>query len=181
MFYTVYYVLFVQHYEDKYAELLLRPILTSLADPNTTVRKAALDALYNCIKVMQVRMLILLSTLFYFFLIGQFGIRAHFTELITALSNHAMELDQDILMAVEMCDRVLKDLVTTDVSIEPEKFVVAIRERLTVDNAFARQFHLGWIVCALDMKYTLMARFLPDLLDGILVCLCDKNTEIQMQ
>ncbi len=151
----------LQSTADDFAKPLLRPVLTCVNDPNIVMRKAALDALFNVLKCLQL------------------GIRDNFTDIFTVLSNSSMDLDQEVKLAVEMCDRALKDVVSMDWTFDTDKFVVVARERLIPDDPFARMFHLGWISFLEDFKNFSLVRYLPDLLDGVLVCLGDSNRDIQ--
>ncbi len=103
----------------------------------------------------------------------------NFTEIFTVLSNQAMELDQEIKMAVEMCDRVLKDVISIDWTFDTDKFVIVAQERLMLDDPFGRMFHLAWISFLEEMKNTSLVWYLNHLLDGVLVCLGDDNRDIQ--
>ncbi len=172
---------------DRYSEQLLQPILTSINDPNNAIKKAALDALYNCIKVMKVtpcfspteeRYTQILSCP-----LNQAGVQLHFTELFTVLSGASMELDQDLKLSVEMCDRVLKDALVMCGSgpggVDADAFVAAARERLPADDPFARMFHLGWVSTMQELRHTSLVGRLDHVLDGVLVCLGDSNRDIQ--
>ncbi|XP_030562683.1 protein VAC14 homolog [Drosophila novamexicana] len=147
---------------DKYVNELVTPIMSCLSDPDLRVRYFACESLYNVVKV------------------ARAAIIPYFPELFAALSRLVTDSDQMVKDGSELLDRLLKDIVTESYeTFNLEAFIPLLRERIYVNNAFARQYVISWISILNAVPDINMVKYLTDILDGLFVMLEDNTPEIQ--
>ncbi|XP_064551155.1 protein VAC14 homolog [Drosophila montana] len=147
---------------DKYVNELVTPIMNCLSDPDLRVRYFACESLYNVVKV------------------ARAAIIPFFPELFAALSRLVTDSDQMVKDGSELLDRLLKDIVTESYeTFNLEAFIPLLRERMYVNNAFARQYVISWISILNAVPDINMVKYLTDILDGLFVMLEDNTPETQ--
>ncbi|TDG42934.1 hypothetical protein AWZ03_010639 [Drosophila navojoa] len=147
---------------DKYVSELVTPIMNCLSDPDLRVRYFACESLYNVVKV------------------ARAAIIPYFPELFAALSRLVTDSDQMVKDGSELLDRLLKDIVTESYeTFNLEAFIPLLRERMYVNNPFARQYVISWISILNAVPDINMVNYLTEILDGLFVMLEDNTPEIQ--
>ncbi|XP_032589781.1 protein VAC14 homolog isoform X2 [Drosophila mojavensis] len=147
---------------DKYVNELVTPIMNCLSDPDLRVRYFACESLYNVVKV------------------ARAAIIPYFPELFAALSRLVTDSDQMVKDGSELLDRLLKDIVTESYeTFNLEAFIPLLRERMYVNNPFARQYVISWISILNAVPDINMVNYLTEILDGLFVMLEDNTPEIQ--
>jgi vacuole morphology and inheritance protein 14 len=80
-----------------------------------------------------------------------------------------------------MLDRLMKDIVTEHDEFDVSKFIPLISERIASNNAYVRQFLLGWIIVLDSIPDISIIEYLPQFLHGIFRMLSDTNKEMVQQ
>lgn len=161
---------------------MVTPILNCLSDPDVRVRYFACESLYNVVKV------------------ARAAIIPFFPDLFSALSRLVTDSDQMVKDGSELLDRLLKviyiklywksvlinefglfqDIVTESSQIfNLEAFIPLLKERIYVNNSFARQYVISWISILNAVPEINMLIYLTDILDGLFTMLEDNTLEIQ--
>ncbi|XP_014085882.1 protein VAC14 homolog isoform X1 [Bactrocera oleae] len=147
---------------ERYVGELVTPILNCLSDPDVRVRYFACESLYNVVKV------------------ARAAIIPFFPDLFSALSRLVTDSDQMVKDGSELLDRLLKDIVTESSQIfNLEAFIPLLKERIYVNNSFARQYVISWISILNAVPEINMLIYLTDILDGLFTMLEDNTLEIQ--
>jgi vacuole morphology and inheritance protein 14 len=89
--------------------------------------------------------------------------------------------DNAVKNANILLDRLMKDIVTEDEHFDVEHFIPLIRERVTSNNPYVRQFLVGWIMILDSVPDINMIEYLPQFLHGLFAMLSDPNKEIIQQ
>ncbi|XP_072942818.1 protein VAC14 homolog isoform X2 [Epargyreus clarus] len=140
---------------------LTHPIVACLGEGEARVRYAAVEALFNVLKIARGSALV------------------HFPLIFDALARLAADPESQVKQGAELLDRLVKDIVTESPTFDVAAFVPLVRERLYTRAAAARQFAVAWL-SALDAAPALPLRaHLPDLLDGLFTILDDPHPEIR--
>ena len=93
----------------------------------------------------------------------------------------AADTDNAVKNANALLDRVMKDIVTEDDDFDVAKFIPLISERISTNNAYIRQFLIGWIMVLDSVPDISILYYLPQFLHGLFTMLNDANKEIIQQ
>ncbi|XP_044735191.1 protein VAC14 homolog isoform X2 [Chrysoperla carnea] len=144
-----------------YTHQLIKPIISCFADPDTRLRFAACESLYNVVKAVRDAIL------------------PYFSEVFNALSKLATDPDQSVKSASEVLDRLLKDIVTESPAFDLVGFMPLLRERIYTKNPCARQFIISWISVLDAVPDIDLIIFLPEILDGLFRLLEDSPGDVK--
>ncbi|RZF41457.1 hypothetical protein LSTR_LSTR000171 [Laodelphax striatellus] len=144
-----------------YTEALIRPILANFSEQDSRIRYYACESLYNVVKV------------------SRGAVLPHFTDIFSALSRLAADPDQTVKNALELLDRLMKDIVTESATFDLVGFMPLLRERIYTSNTFSRQFLVSWLSVLDAVPDIDLILFLPEILDGLFHILEDPTFEIK--
>lgn len=144
---------------DNVVEEVVRPILTCFLDPDPLVRYFACESLFNVTKVAKAKIFPLFESIF------------------DCMAKIVADRDQNVKIASESLDRLLKDIVAEQQHLQIDSFVPKLQDYIYTKNPFTRLFIISWIRL-LDSKIDII-NHLPVLLDGIFNCLYDSTEEIR--
>lgn len=113
---------------EHYIKELVNPVLNCLKDVDSKVRYAAIESLYNVVKV------------------SRNSIVPSFPDVFTALSVLVTDPDPAVRNGSELLDRQLKDIMSESSQLfDLDAFVPLVRERIYSKHSSARQFIISWI------------------------------------
>ncbi|KAF7190728.1 Vacuole morphology and inheritance protein 14 [Pseudocercospora fuligena] len=172
----------------RYLKEIVPPVLACFSDQDARVRYYACESMYNIAKVAKGEILV------------------YFNNVFDALSKLAADTELSVKNGAELLDRLIKDIVsesaatyasivvsepavtsgenTPDQSIEIPtafslpKFIPLLRERINVQNPFARTFLVSWITLLDQIPDLEMVAYLPSFLGGLLRFLGDSNEDV---
>jgi len=141
---------------------LVMPVLDLFKDEDARVRYYACESMYNISKVAQASVL------------------QHFNEIFDGLCKLYADVDSEVKNAVQLLDRLMKDIVTSN----PSKFRVAefiplLSQRMLALNPFIRQLVLAWITLLLQVPEVDMIWYLSHYLEGLFNMLGDQSRDIR--
>lgn len=142
-------------------EEVVRPILTCFLDSDSKVRYFACESLYNVTKVARANILPLFGAIF------------------DNLAKIVCDPDPGVRTGSELMDRLLKDIVIEQQTIDIQCFLPKFEEYLYTNNPFTRMFIISWIRILDSNRIVDMIKYLPSILDGIFNCLNDSTVEIR--
>lgn len=145
----------------KYLDDLIPPVLNCFGEPDSRVRYHACESLYNIVKVARTCIL------------------PHFTNIFEALSKLACDTEQNVRVASELLDKLLKDIVTENENFELTTFIPLLRERMYTKSPFGKMFIISWISVLDSVPDIDLVVHLPEILDGLFKILEDPNPEIK--
>lgn len=140
-------------------EEVIGPILTCFLDSDSRVRYFACESLYNVTKVAKANVLPFLESIF-----------DNLTKIVA-------DPDISVRGGAELMDRLLKDIVVEEQTVDVRTFLPKFEEYIYTKNPFTRTFIISWIRL-LDSRIN-MIQYLPKILDGIFNCLGDPADEIR--
>lgn len=142
---------------ELYMKELVNPILNCLKDVDSKVRYAAIESLYNVVKV------------------SRTAIIPIFPEVFTALSLLVPDQDAAVRSGSELLDRLLKDIMSESSQLfDLDAFVPLLRERIYPKHSSGKQFIISWISILNVVPEINLVVYLPELLDGLFQMLDDK-------
>ncbi|EME81438.1 uncharacterized protein MYCFIDRAFT_38680 [Pseudocercospora fijiensis CIRAD86] len=172
----------------RYLKDIVPPVLACFSDQDARVRYYACESMYNIAKVAKGEILV------------------YFNDVFDALSKLAADTELSVKNGAELLDRLIKDIVsesaatyasivvpeaaiasgenTPDQSMEIPtafslpKFIPLLRERINVQNPFARTFLVSWITLLDQIPDLEMVAYLPSFLGGLLRFLGDSNEDV---
>lgn len=127
---------------EQYMKELVNPILNCLKDVDSKVRYAAIESLYNVVKV------------------SRTAIIPIFPEVFTALSHLVPDQDAAVRNGSELLDRLLKDIMSESSQLfDLDAFVPLLRERIYPKHSSGKQFIISWISVWLKGRVIELAAF----------------------
>ncbi|VDL59916.1 unnamed protein product [Hymenolepis diminuta] len=144
-----------------YADALIAPIFQALRDNDSQIRYCACESLYNILKVLQVHAL------------------RYLNDLFEALCTATADSEVSVRQVVDHCDRLLRDIVIQNRTIDVKAFMDIISERLKTRVPFTRKFVVCWISTLNSAPEFKILQNIPQILDGLLNILRDENPDIR--
>eukprot|EP01087_Luapelamoeba_hula_P002178 TRINITY_DN1189_c0_g1_i1.p1 TRINITY_DN1189_c0_g1~~TRINITY_DN1189_c0_g1_i1.p1 ORF type:complete len:821 (+),score=150.65 TRINITY_DN1189_c0_g1_i1:20-2482(+) len=147
----------------RYINKLVPPVLKCFTDQDSRVRYYACESMYNIAKVARAKIL------------------AYFNQIFDGLCRLSADPDLNVKNGAQLLDRLLKDIITESDSFDIEHFIPLLKERIKVQNAFVRQFLIGWITVLDSVPDIDLLDSLPEFLDGLFRMLSDTAPDIKRE
>ena len=132
-------------------------------DSDSRVRFYACESLYNVTKVVRDAILPL------------------FNECFIAMAKVVTDLDQSVRTAAELLDRLLKDIITENLTFSTENFIPILKQCMYTQHPFGRSFCIGWVHTMHKVPNPIILKYIPDLLDPMFLFLTDDKHEIYVR
>jgi len=145
-----------------YIPQLVPPVLKCFIDQDSRVRYYACESLYNIAKVARGRILL------------------YFNEIFDALCKLAADPDISVRNGAQLLDRLIKDILTEHQTLDIERFIPLLSERIYVINPYCRQFLIAWLVVLNSVPDVELLQYLPRFLDGLFIMLKDTAKDIRV-
>eukprot|EP00038_Savillea_parva_P021768 m.36005 g.36005 ORF g.36005 m.36005 type:complete len:645 (+) comp5350_c0_seq1:187-2121(+) len=147
---------------SQYVERLLSIVLVSFSDPDSSVRYAASEALYNIGRVARPLLL------------------PYMDRIFDVLSRVVADTDEKSQQGAGLLDRLFKDIVSEmDADINVEPFVKLVAQRMYVLDPHSRRFLVSWVVALQAVPGVSFVAYLPKILDGLFRVFSDPDPELQ--
>ena len=145
----------------RFLPILIPPLLMKFKDSDTQVRYAACEAMINiCSQASK-------------------DILPFFNSIFLAVCDLVCDLDPEVKAAVkDSLNKTLQEVVQNSPSFDVDAFIPHLRSKLQCPDPNVRQLVVGWIQSLDAVPGIEMLDYLPDLLEGLLLILSDKNTNI---
>ena len=83
--------------------------------------------------------------------------------------------------AAELLDRLLKDIITENLTFSTENFIPILKQCMYTQHPFGRSFCIGWVHTMHKVPNPTILKYLPDLLDPMFLFLMDEKHEIYVR
>ena len=146
---------------DKFLHMLVPPVLQCFDDQDSRVSYYACESMYNIVKVARGSILEYFNPLF---------------DGVCSLFDHS---DADVKNGAILIDRLLRDIVVENKTIDIEAVVPLLKSQITRNKPYIRQLVVGWIMVFKSVPGIHMLDYLPDFLSGLFDMLSDSAQEIR--
>jgi vacuole morphology and inheritance protein 14 len=146
-----------------YLAQLLPPVIVCFEDTESRIRYYACESLYNIAKVVRGNILVF------------------FNEIFDGICKLFADVDMDVRTGASMLDRLIKEIVSEQITFNVEKFIPLLHMYITVNSAYVRRLLISWVGILDSVPELDMLDWLPEYLDGLFGMLSDGNTTIRQE